>query len=178
MRKLILLACSVAGATALAGSAGAAEPNGGMLSVERGKGVVVIEIRGSVLGRLTSGSLRVTDNTPRDRYLALVVGRRLTQERIGLRTVLYRGQGLRFRMVGGGYRIVVRGTGIALSAVGKGFVSLDGERRVPGEDAGVYSFDGVDCGVEPALCTPLPDEPERFTLGPPPDEGPSRPVTR
>ena len=178
MRKSILLACAIAGAAALGGSAGAAEPNVGVLSVERGKGVVVIEIRGSVLGRLTSGSLRVTDNTPRDRYAALVVGRKLTQERIGLRTVLYRGQGLRFRMVGGGYRIVVRGSGIALSAVGRGFVSLDGERRVPDEDAGVYSFDGVDCGVEPARCTALPDEPERFTLGPPPDEGPSRPVSR
>ena len=178
MRTLTLLACSVATVTALAGSAGAAEPIVGVLSVERGKGVVVIEIRGSVLGRLANGSLRVTDNTPRDRYAALVVGRRLTQERIGLRTVVYRGQGLRFRMVGGGYRIVARGTGIALSAIGRGVVSLDGERKAPEDDAGVYSFDGVDCGMEPELCTPLPDEPERFTLGPPPDEGTTRPLSR
>jgi hypothetical protein len=69
-------------------------------------------------------------------------------------------------MVGGGYRIVVRGTGISLSAVGRGVVSLDAERRVAFDDAGVYSLeDGVDCAIEPNLCVALPDEPERFVLG-------------
>jgi hypothetical protein len=173
MRKLILLGCSIVALAAIAGSAGAAEPDVGVLSVEGGKGAVILELRGSVLGRLSLGTLRVTDNTPRDRYAALVSGRKLTQERVGPRTIVYKGQGLRFRMVGGGYRIVVRGTGISLSAVGRGVVSLDGERRFAGEDAGVYSLeDGVDCGVEPLLCVALPDEPERFVLdGEPTEEG-------
>jgi hypothetical protein len=171
MRKLSLLACSIVALAAIGGSARAAEPDVGVLSVEGGKGAVMLDLRGSVLGRVASGTLRVTDQTPRDRYAALVVGRKLTQERIGPRTVVYRGQGLRFRMVGGGYRIVVRGTGISLSAVGRGVVSLDGERRFTGEDAGVYSLeDGVDCGVEPLLCVALPDEPERFVLGGEPTE--------
>jgi hypothetical protein len=166
MRKLTILACSIVALAALGGSAGAAGPNVGVLSVEGGKGAVTLDLRGSVLGRLSSGTLRVTDQTPRDRYAALVVGRKVTQERVGPRTVVYRGQGLRFRMVGGGYKIVVRGTGISLSAVGRGVVSLDGERRITGEDAGVYSLeDGVDCGVDPLLCVALPDEPERFVLG-------------
>ncbi len=73
----------------------------------------MIDLRGSVLGRLTTGTLRVTDQTPNDRYAALVVGRKVTQERLGPRTVLYRGQGLRFRMLGGGYRMVARGSGIS-----------------------------------------------------------------
>jgi hypothetical protein len=166
MRLLNSLACSVIAATVLAVSAAAADPNVGLLSVEQGKGVVMLDIRGSVLGRLTTGTLRVTDLTPRDRYTGLVVGRKLTEERVGPRTVLYRGQGLRFRLLGGGYRIVVRGSGIALSAVGRGIVQVQGERKVPGEDAGVYSVDGVDCGLEPGLCTPLPDLLERFVLGP------------
>ena len=59
----------------------------------------------------------MTDHTPNDRYSALVVGRKVTQERLGPRTVLYRGQGLRFRMLGGGYRVVVRGSGISVSAL-------------------------------------------------------------
>jgi hypothetical protein len=167
MRKLLALACPLALTAALAGVAGAAEPSVGELSVERGRGTVVLELRGSVLGRLGSGVLRVTDLTPRDAYAGLVVGRRLTQERMGPRTVVYRGQGLRFRMLGGGYRIVVRGTGISLSAVGRGVVVLDGEPRQPGDEAGVYSLDGADCGLEPALCTPLPDDPQRFPLGAP-----------
>jgi hypothetical protein len=171
MRKLSLLACSIVAAAAVGGSAGAAGPDVGVLSVEGGKGTVTLELRGSVLGRLSLGTLRVTDKTPLDRYAALVTGRKLTQERIGPRTVVYRGQGLRFRMVGGGYRIVVRGTGISLSAVGRGVVSLDAERRVALDDAGVYSLeDGVDCGVEPHLCVALPDEPERFVLGGEPTE--------
>ncbi len=166
MRKPILFACSIAAAAVLGGSAGAAAPDVGVLSVEDGKGMVMLDLRGSVLGRLTTGTLKVTDHTPWDRYSALVVGRKVTQERLGAKTVLYRGQGLRFRMVGGGYRIVVRGVGISVSAVGRGVVALDGEPRLPGEDVGVYSLEeGVDCDVERALCTPLPDEPERFTLG-------------
>lgn len=172
MRLLTLLACSVIAATLLVVSAAAAEPNAGVLSIEQGKGMVMLDLRGSVLGRLTTGTLRVTDHTPRDRYTALVLGRKLTQERLGPRTVLYRGQGLRFRMVGGGYRIIVHGTGIAVSAVGRGVVQVQGMRKVPGEDAGVYSLDGVDCGLEPEKCTPLPDLLERFVLGSPEEASP------
>jgi len=174
MRALVFSICSVAVAAVLAGAAGAAEPSAGVLSVQGGKGVVMLELRGSVLGLLGSGSIVVVDRTPRDRYVAIVTGRKLVQQRLGPARMLYRGQGLRYRMLGGGYRIVIRGTGIALSAVGRGLVSLDGERRFPGDDAGVYSVDGVDCAVEPATCTPLPDEPVRFRLGPPPDDGSAR----
>lgn len=170
MRLPIALACSVVLAVALACSAAAAEPANGTLSVERARGLVVLDIRGSVLGRLGSGTLRVVDLTPRDRYVGLVVGRRVTQERIGPRTVVYRGQGLRFRMLGGGYRIVARGNGISLSAVGRGAVLLDGEPRTLVDDLGVYSLDGVDCGLEPDLCLPVPDEPVRHAIGPRPDE--------
>jgi len=162
---LALFACSAIAAGLLSGIAGASEPTSGTLSVERGKGVVMLDIRGSVLGRLTSGVLRVTDQTPNDRFAALVVGRKLTQERVGPRTTVYRGQGLRFRMLGGGYRMTLRGAGIDLSAVGKGATVLDGEPRFFGDDAGVYSLDGVDCGVEPEKCLSLPVDPTRFVLG-------------
>jgi hypothetical protein len=171
MRTLVTLACTTAVAAILAVTAGAAEPAVGSLSVERGRGVVALELRGVVLGRLTTGSLRVVDTTPRDRHTAYVVGRKLTQERVGPRTVVYRGQGLRFRMLGGGYKITIRASGISLSVVGRGVVVLDGEARFADDDVGVYSFEeGVDCGVETELCTPLPSEPQRFLLEPPADE--------
>jgi hypothetical protein len=127
---------------------------------------VMIDLKGSVVGRITSGSLRVTDHTPFDRYTAVVSGRKLTQERVGPRTIVYRGVGLRFRLLGGGYRMVARGTGITVSAVGRGNVMLDGEPRFEADDLGVYSLDGTDCSVEPLTCTPLPLEPERFVLEP------------
>jgi hypothetical protein len=166
MRALVLFACAALSAVALAASAAAAEPDTGVLSVERGKGMVAIDIRGSVLGRLGTGTLRVTDLTPRDRFTPSVMGRKLSAARIGPRTILYRGQALRFRMLGGGYRIVVRGSGVSVSAVGRGAVVLDGDPRVPGEDVGVFSLDdGVDCGTTPDSCAPLPSEPQRFVLG-------------
>ena len=42
---------------------------------------------------------------------------------------------------------------------------LDGEPKFAGDDAGVYSLDGADCGLEPLLCAAASDEPERFVLG-------------
>ena len=172
MRKLLVLLCAL---TALASStvASAGEPTAGTLSVERGKGLVMIELRGSVLGRIGNGTLRVTDLTPYDRYAPLVTGRKLKEERLGPRTVLYRGQGVRFRLVGGGYRLVARGSGMAVSAVGRGWVVLDGDPKFVGDEAGIYSFGGVDCSVEPLACTPLPTEPERFLLEPAPPEPPT-----
>lgn len=168
MRKLVLLVCAATALTAASvGLAFPQQPTPGTLSVERGRGVVMIDLKGSVVGRLTAGSLRVTDHTPYDRYTAVVSGRKLTQERVGPRTIVYRGAGLRFRLLGGGYRMVARGTGITVSAVGRGNVMLDGEPRFEADDLGVYSLDGTDCSVEPLTCTPLPLEPERFVLEPP-----------
>lgn len=176
MRTFSFLACTALLAAAFAvTTAGAAEPEVGSLSLERGRGVVTLDLRGVVLGRLTAGSLRVVDTTPRDRHTALVRGKELTQERIGPRTVLYRGLGLRFRMLGGGYKIAIRGNGISLSVVGRGSVVLDGEPRFAGDDSGVYSFDeGVDCEAEPDRCAPLPTEPQRFALEPPGSGNPVR----
>jgi hypothetical protein len=169
MRKLVVLLCAFT-ALAAATVAWAAEPTGGTLSVERGRGIVMIDLKGSVLGRITNGTLRVTDHTPFDRFSPVVSGRKLTETRLGPRTVLYRGQGLRFRMVGGGSRIVARGSGITVSAVGRGTVMLQAEQRFVGDDTGVYSLDGTDCSVEPLSCTPLPIEAERYVLEPPAPE--------
>ena len=166
MRSLIFLACTFALAAALAATAGAAGTANGTLSVAEGRGVVVIELRGSVIGRLGNGMLRVTDLTPRDRFGEIVFGRELDEEPRGPRTVLYRGQGIRFRMLGGAYRIWVRGRGIDLAAVGRGAVVLDGDPRAL-EGTGLYSVTGVDCGIDALLCTPLPDEPARLTIGSP-----------
>ena len=173
VRKLALLACAAIAAAAIAGTAGAAATNG-TLSVEQGKGTVTIEIRGSVLGRLANGTVRVTDLTPRDRFYPVVLGRKLIITRSGPKTITYKGQSLRFRMLGGRSKIVVKGSGISVSAVGRGFVTLDGDRRFPDDDAGFYSLDGTDCSYDVALCTPLPDLPERYVIGPPPATPASR----
>ena len=173
---LVALASSALAFVPLAGAVGAQQPEVGHLNVDRGRGILVLEVRGSVLGRLTNGSITVTDRTPADAYEASINGRRIAVERrLGPFKWYVRGQGLRFRMVGGGYRIVIRGSGIALSAVGRGSVLLDGEPRFLLDDMGVYSLEeGIDCSVEPATCTPIADEPVRLKLEPPPAAPPGR----
>jgi hypothetical protein len=167
MRMLALFACSIVLAAISAAGARAVQPTptNGTLSIEHGKGLVMLDVRGSILGRLGNGVVTVTDQTPRDPYTATVAGKKLTLVRLGPRTIRYRGQALRFRMVGGGWRVVVRGSGIALSAVGRGAVTLQAYRLNPLDDAGVYSLDGVDCSTDETSCTPLPDDLERFALG-------------
>lgn len=173
MRTLALLACLVGATLALVLSPGAVGQTAGVLSVAEGRGVVILDVRGVVLGRLASGTLRVIDNTPRDRFEEIVNGRAVDAEYVGPRTTLYRGQGLRFRMVGGRYRIVVRGVGIDVSALGRGTVQLEGDARTSGEPTGLFSInEGVDCSLEPQLCAPLPEERETHTLGGPAEERP------
>lgn len=171
MRTLVALACAALVAVVVA-TARAAEPDAGTLSVERGRGVMTLEVRGLVLGRLANGSITVTDRSPNDPYVANVSGRRIVvQRRLGPAKVFTRGQGLRFRMLGGSYKIVIRGAGIAVSAVGRGQAQLDGEPRFPGDDVGIYSVqDDADCGSEPLNCLPIPDEPLRIKLEPTPAE--------
>ena len=173
MRQAVVLGCLAAVSASLVGLARGSEPTIGTLSVASGKGVFTLEIRGSMLGTLTLGSLVVVDRTPNDPYGAIVTGRRLAvQRRLGPAKVMYRGQGLRFRMVGGSYRVVIRGAGLFLSVVAKGTVSLDGEAPLLGGDMGVYSLDGVDCSADPTSCTPVPDDPVRLKLQGAPDGEP------
>lgn len=169
------LACLGAVSTVLVAAARGADPELGSLSVERGRGLITLDVRGSVLGRLALGSITVTDRTPNDPYLASVTGKRIViQRRLTPTKVFIRGQGLRFRMVGGSYKIVIRGSGVSLSAVGRGQVWLDGEPRYPGDDTGVYSIVGIDCGEEPESCDIVPDEAVRERLGKNQEEDPSR----
>ena len=165
MRRLILLACLVAVSAVVVGAARGAQPDVGTLSVEGGTGHFMLDVRGAVLGRLTNGSITVTDRSPNDPYEATITGRRVVaQRRLGPARVFVRGQGLRFRMLGGSYRIVIHGSGVALSVVGRGVVLLDGEPRATGDDVGVYSLDGVDCSLEPVSCVPISDDPARLKL--------------
>ena len=175
MRKLVLLVCLGAVAALLVGAARAAEPVGS-LSVERGKGRFLLEVRGAVvLGRLANGSITVVDRTPNDLHVAAVSGRRVVvQRRLGPNRVFVRGQGLRFRTLGGSFRIFIHGTGVSMSIVGRGAVTLDGEPRTPGDDVGIYSVDGTDCGIESQVCLPIPTEPTRVKLEPVTDTEPPR----
>jgi hypothetical protein len=152
---LLALALPVAGVAAL-------NQGEGTLSVEDGNGRVTLQARGGVIGRLERGAVTIYDLSPADAFEPWVVGDDQPVRFIGETGVRYGGLGLRFRLVGGKYRIVIEGRGIDLSVVAKGSGSIVAS---PSGDPGVYSLDGADCRNNRASCDPLPGLAKRFQLG-------------
>lgn len=160
MRKSLLLLALLALALPVAGVA-AVDAGDGTLSVESGRGKVTVDARGAVIGRLGYGTVTIWDLTPEDANEPVVWGDDLPVRLVGETGVRYSGTGMRFRVIGGRYRVVIVGSKIDLSAVGKGWASIRGD----GLDAGVYSVDGADCSRARLACKPLPELERRFVLG-------------
>ena len=100
----------------LAGS----KPPAGALSIEGGRGVIVIRGNGGLLGRVSHGSVEVVDLSPGDAWRPAVNG--VTR----LRRSVSKGANLSFRILGGDYRITIKGEGISVSARGNGVATLLG----------------------------------------------------
>jgi hypothetical protein len=152
---LILLAL-VAPAAVLA----AAHPAAGALSVEGGKGLVIVRGNGGLLGRVTRGSVEILDLTPGDAWRPTVNGTTRS------RRMFMKGANLSFRILGGEYRVTTRGDGISISARGSGVATLLGAPGLTGE-TGIFSADiNADCQDQPQLCDPVPTNLARVTFGP------------
>lgn len=160
MRKLFALLGLLALALPVAGVAGLSAGEGA-LTVDDGRGLLSLTARGGIIGRLDRGSVTVYDLTPDDANQPAVFGDDLPILFVGESGIRYSGAGLRFRITGGRYKIVVEGRGIDVSAVGKGTGWIVGD----GDSPGLYSLEGDDCRKTPARCTPLPSFRERFQLG-------------
>jgi hypothetical protein len=159
-RKLILLVCVAFAAPAAAFAA--TSVGEGTLTVEDGRGKVTIEARGGFIGRIAAGSVTIHDLTPDDEHEPVVFGDDRPVRFVGETGIQRGGFGLRFRLAGGRYKLVVHGRGIDLSVVGRGAgtIQSDGEAG-----PGIYSLDGDDCRRTPDKCRPLPDAKRLFVLG-------------
>jgi hypothetical protein len=111
----------------LAASTGwaAASPSGS-LSIEDGRGSVVLKGKGIVIGRLDQGEVKIVDLSPLDQWSPRVNGVPRG------RTVWLRGKDVNFYVPGGRYRITVRGEGFSISARGQGTATLSGRPDVTG----------------------------------------------
>ena len=123
MRKTFVLLGLLALALPLAGVAGV-NAGEGTLSVEDGQGKLTLQARGGVIGRIDRGSIVIYDLTPEDAYDPYVTGDDQPIRFVGENGIRYGGLGVRFRLVGGRYRIVIDGRGIDLSVVAKGTGSI------------------------------------------------------
>jgi hypothetical protein len=147
MRRLVCFTVlALALAAAAAGFALASSSDDGTLSVKAGIGKVTLSFNGSAVGRVARGEIRVTDPLIADGLGMETWGcdtgsyDKTTIDGDGLVSVC-RGNGLRFRAIGGKYQIKLKGSGIYLSAVGQGSVWLNGAGDSPdvGPD-GTYSL--------------------------------------
>ena len=141
-----------AGALALQGADG-----DGTLVVQngaapRGVAVVTLVIHGAAIGQIAGfGKVVIDDPTPTDANTPEVSGynwHRLT----GVTEDTWGGTNLRFRAVGGTYKITIYGQGVDLVASGQGTVLLAGSPDMPTAD-GRYSVNGQDFRSLPATPT-------------------------
>lgn len=169
MRRLVpILVALLCAASATAASMPSTSSVDGALSVADARGEIVLGTRagllGGVIGRFFNGCVTFVDLTPEDLNFPLVWGDDEPQVDLPRGGVKYCGASVRFRLIGGRFRMTVTGRGIDLSAVGVGEGSIVGFGRLPG----VYSLDGDDCRSPRAVCKPLPAERTAFKLGTPP----------
>jgi hypothetical protein len=166
MRRLGLVACALLLAIPAISFARPMPPNDGTLVVKSGRGTIVVQVKGAVIGWMASGKLTLTDNDPYDENVPVVRRFRQRTELTDAVTV-YKGQKIRYRMAEGSYRLKLEGNGIHLSAVGRGWVTFDGDDRF--ENDGTYSLNGAEA-------EPIPlDQTEKLKIGlPKPQREPRR----
>jgi hypothetical protein len=159
MRKLLvpcLLALAIP-ATAYAATSAPRPGSNGTLSIREARGVVQLNGRGSMTGRL-NGRLTITDPKPYDAKRPIVYGATKTIYR-NEKTTVFQGKNLRFRLIGSLFQIRAEGKAMFVSAIARGKGVLDGA----GDPSANIFYDGVwSLNEEPYRS--LPDDPSSFEL--------------
>jgi hypothetical protein len=150
------MAVVLGAALALPAAAPAGKGTDGTLSVERGKGQITLKFKGTAVGRAFNGKIRIRDLRPLDAQVPTF--RHCKKLRpVNRTTLLCTGKRISFRALDGRYVIMIKGTGIFESAVGRGTVTVDGTGE-NGKPDGLISFDD-------APYDSLPDVSTVFQLG-------------
>jgi hypothetical protein len=142
---------AVACATALAGGS-----TDGTLTVKNGVAKITFQGKGGVIGRLLKGQVTIKDPDPNDGTGPIVTGADVVDV-LSDTTIRYRGNDIRFRIIGGRMIVTVDASGIDLSAIGTGIVRIDGRGTF---DDGTWALNG-------GTPQPILDSVYTFTLGTP-----------
>src|SRR5712691_4255275 len=119
MRRLLVIFGVLALAAPAASVAGKRDPSDGTLSVRNGRGTFSINGKGVIIGSFVHGKVVITDPIDGDGTGPIVSGDDWHKDRDD-KTTVSGGTKVRFRLVGGTFRIRVVGTGVNLSVVGNG----------------------------------------------------------
>jgi opacity protein-like surface antigen len=152
MRRLLTFAMLAALALPAASAARDQGATDGTVSVRGARGTITISGRGAVIGSFVQGRVTIGDPVEGDGTGPVVTGDEWSKDKDAT-TTTWGGTKVRFRIIGGFFRIVVKGRGINLSLVATGKVTLDGAGT--GDD-GSYSVNGGDYLALPAFSFPFP----------------------
>ncbi|MEX2464784.1 MAG: hypothetical protein WD428_02795 [Gaiellaceae bacterium] len=128
MRRLFLpfaLAVATALSAAAPASSALARTGSQSFSLRDGSGIAVVWQRGALLGHMRSGRLIVVDLPPPGSPTVIVRGHE-TKKVLNDATTEYRGRDMSFRIFGGTWRARIRGQGIDVSGVVRGWLRLSG----------------------------------------------------
>ncbi|HEY8628655.1 MAG TPA: hypothetical protein VIL56_10090 [Gaiellaceae bacterium] len=154
MRRLLTFCAFVALALPAgiqaATAAGAAD---GTLSVKNATGLVLVNANGVIIGHADKARITITDADSTDGRV-IVLGWD-TKVALTPTKILYKGEDMRFKLLGGDNILFIRGSGISLSVVGEGKVTLDG---------GNVANDGK-FSVDDGPFLSLPDSIHTFSFG-------------
>ena len=161
LAKFLVLAALASGllaAAAIAADGRRPPVEDGTLSVRDGRAAIQIRLKGSVIGRLTKGSITVAES-PADTTMVVVRGHETRRFDAAGRAV-YSGSGIRFRLADDRrFLVKIAGKGINFSAVGVGDGWIDGW----GDPDDEIFYDGTYTLNGDAFPT-LPNERTRFEL--------------
>jgi hypothetical protein len=157
----LLVLCGVFAATASAGA------DDGTLAIANEEGFASINATGTVIGRITDyATIRIVDLDTTDGGIP-IIGHCPGRQNISAqtpnpddKTIRCVGEDIRFRIVGGAFRIVASGQGIYLSAAGQGRVTLYGMLEPPVTGSGLTGTYSVNDGD----FAPIPLEKRTFAL--------------
>jgi hypothetical protein len=154
--KRFLLALGIVVALAVPTVVTAAARTDGTFSIKRGRATISIKLqRGTVIGRMAKGTIRIRDLGPYDNSIPQIHHCRLRYP--DNTTIACTGKKIVFRAVDGRFVVRLNGSGIFLSAVGRGNVTITGAAN-PSFPNGVMSVDN-------APYEQIPDFETAFTLG-------------
>jgi hypothetical protein len=133
--------------------------------VRDGKGMVELSARGALIGRVERGKITVTDRNPFDARRPVVLGAERTRTSRNLKTTVYSGRQMRLRSTGAFVHVRLEGSGINLSAVGRGRGLIQGSPEAsPGAAVdGLWSLNDEEYESLPEILTGFQ------LVGPPPE---------
>jgi len=152
MRILLAVFASAALAVQALAWATSRAADDGTLSVRNADGVIFVVARGTIIGACDRCKVSIVDPSPDDGAPPVVDGAE-THKDLSDTHDLYSGSDVRFRLVGGLFKIKVSGYGVDLGVVAKGW----GRIQAYDSNTGTFSVNGAPRRL-------LPADREVFTL--------------